>query len=103
MSWQMFVSYFFYDLITLYVLKLKKGENVFYKKMYNEYYSNEQRLKIYILYLKEKYSEDLKKEDIQICRRISILYDMYLNLKYVTNLLKSRSKYEEHNGKNFKI
>ena len=76
---------------------------MFYKKMYKEYYSNEKKLKMHILYLKEKYSEDLKNEDIPTCRRISILYDMYLNLKYVTNLLKLRSQREEHNGENFRV
>lgn len=76
---------------------------MFYKKMYKEYYDNEQKLKMYILYLKEKHFEDLKNEDIQICRRISILYNMYLDLKYITNLLKTKIKYEGCNGNNFKI
>lgn len=74
---------------------------MFYEKLYKQYYENEKKLRRCILYLKEKYSKDIENEDLQTCRRISLLYGMYLDLKYVTNLLKS--KCEVYDDKNFKL
>ncbi len=74
---------------------------MFYKKLYSQYYEDEKKLRGHILYLKEKHSQDIENKDIQTCRRISTLYNMYLDLKYVANLLKL--KCEVNSDKDFKI
>ncbi len=75
---------------------------MFYEKLAREYADEAKILKNYITKLKEDYAQELNTREVETCRRVSILYDMYLDLKYMGNFLKSRSE-DENYGKISKI
>ena len=70
---------------------------MFYYKLAKEYTFEAQNLKNYISKLRKLYAKELALNDASICRRVSTLYDMYLDLKYTGDFLHIRSEFE--NGK----
>lgn len=67
---------------------------MFYKEMANEYIKEAILLKKHISNLRKIYSKEILLNDPLIYERISILYDMYLDLKCTGNFLELRSKDE---------
>lgn len=67
---------------------------MFYYKLAKEYNFEAQNLKNYISKLRKLYAKELALNDASICRRMSTLYDMYLDLKYMGDFLSIRSEFE---------
>ena len=66
---------------------------MFYEKLAKEYIFEAEVLKNYISKLKKHYARELALNDATVCRRVSTLYDMYLDLKYTGKFLTSRSEF----------
>ena len=66
---------------------------MFYDKLAKEYVFEAEVLKNYISKLKKNYAKELALNDASVCRRVSTLYDMYLDLKYMGKFLTTRSEF----------
>ena len=65
---------------------------MFYDKLAQEYNFEAKILKNHISKLKKNHAKELALNDASICRRVSTLYDMYLDLKYMGKFLTTRSE-----------
>ena len=67
-----------------------------YSELANEYINEAIALKNHISSLKKTYAKEISVNAYEICERIEKLYDIYLELKCVGDLLKTKSKGEKN-------
>jgi hypothetical protein len=69
------------------------GETImFYKKLAKEYTNEAKLLKKHIEKLKKELAKEIANRDINVCHRMSILTDMYLDLKFTGKMLEFREQ-----------
>lgn len=85
----------FYFLFQNNTLRVVRGK-MQYKKLANEYINEALTLKNYISLLKKNHAKEIALNERNICKRVSILCDIYLDLRCTGNLLKMRCEGENH-------
>lgn len=63
-----------------------------YTKLANEYINEAIALKNHILSLKKIYAKEIALNESDICERVAMLYDIYLELKCIGDILKIKSE-----------
>ena len=67
-----------------------------HSELANEYINEAIALKNHISSLKKTYAKEISLNAHEICERIEKLYDIYLELKCIGDLLKTKSKGEKN-------
>jgi 16S rRNA G527 N7-methylase RsmG len=62
---------------------------IFYEELAEEYKQEAENIKRHIENLKVKFATEIAKYDLATCRRLTILNEIYLDLKYTGKFLES--------------